>query len=270
MSSVPSRSIYPRRYLAVLFFCLAVVGFLSAAPARADLKDGIDAFEREDYTTAARELRPYAERGIAMVQFLLGGLYMYGNGVPLDYDEARKWLLLAAHNNLKEAQLALGYMHFDGLGVVQDYNEAERWSRKSAEQGYALAQSLMGRIYFNAFGVPEDFEQAAYWYGLAAEQGDYEGQFFFGLSHWGGVGVRRDLITAYKWMSLAADHESEQAQEEIESYAEEMTSDEIAEADRLAEVWRVEHYNSKYVFRQALSSGFPRALRELREMNIDE
>ena len=42
-----------------------VVGFLFvlAAPARADLQAGLDAYERGDYDTALKEWRPLAEQG---------------------------------------------------------------------------------------------------------------------------------------------------------------------------------------------------------------
>ena len=81
-----------RRRCLFMAFCLCFVinELLIPAPVRADLMDGINASEREDYETAACEFRPYAERGITMVQYMLGVLYMYGKGVPQDYVEAEK------------------------------------------------------------------------------------------------------------------------------------------------------------------------------------
>ena len=259
-----------RRFVTAFCICLFVCALLATAPARADLKDGIDAFEREDYETAAREMRPFAERGITMVQYLVGALYMYGEGVPRDYDEARKWLQLAADKDLSEAQLGLGLLYFEGLGVEQDYREAEIWYRKSAEQGHALAQVALGQIYVRGLGTPQNYETAIYWYGLAAEQGDSGSQYILGLALWPGLGVERDRVLAYKWLILAADQALEEAQDKLVSYAEEMTSAETAEAEQLAEAWRAEHYSSENFWQRGFPSSFSRTLRELRELDIDE
>jgi TPR repeat protein len=270
MNLLPLPTIAKFRSATAFCLCLFVCGVLIISPARADLNDGIDAFEREDYETAAREMRPYAERGITMVEYLLGALYMYGEGVPKDYEEARKWLRLAADKELSEAQFALGYLYFEGLGVEQDYKKAEHWYRKSAEQGYVLAQVSMGELFFDGMGVSEDIEIAAYWYSLAASQGDVRSQYIIGLLTWGGVGGRQDQSLAYKWMILAADQGLEEAQDKLISYAEEMTSAEITKAERLADAWRAEHYSSENFWRRGFSSSFSRTLRELRELDIDE
>ena len=69
---------------------LAVVGALlfSAGSAWADFKDGSAAYLRGDYETAFREFPPYAEQGEADVQFIIGGMYDEGTGVPENDAEA--------------------------------------------------------------------------------------------------------------------------------------------------------------------------------------
>ena len=54
------------------------------------------AYQRGDYATAIRELRPLAEQGVAEGQFLLGVMYDKGLGVPQDYVQAHMWYNLAA------------------------------------------------------------------------------------------------------------------------------------------------------------------------------
>ncbi len=63
---------------------LALVVVLVAAPAWADFKTGMEAYERGAYATALKEWRPLAEQGDALAQGLLGLMYAKGQGVPPD------------------------------------------------------------------------------------------------------------------------------------------------------------------------------------------
>ncbi len=57
---------------------LALVVVLVAAPAWADLKAGVEAYQRGDYATALTEFRPLAQQGNAGAQFNLGQMYRKG------------------------------------------------------------------------------------------------------------------------------------------------------------------------------------------------
>ena len=126
------------------------------------------AYQRGDYATAIRELRPLAEQGDAEAQYNLGVIYDRGQGVTQDYAEAVKWYRKAAEQGDARAQGNLGVMYSTGRGVPQDYAEAAKWFRKAAEQGWADAQHNLGLMHGNGQGVPEDYVQAHMWYNLAA------------------------------------------------------------------------------------------------------
>jgi TPR repeat protein len=66
---------------------LTVFAILLTSLAHADFQDGLDAYDRGDYTTALKEWRPLAEEGDALVQYNLGTLYEMGQGVytPMKY-----------------------------------------------------------------------------------------------------------------------------------------------------------------------------------------
>ncbi len=53
------------------------------------------AYQRGDYSTSIRELRPLAEQGDADAQISLGLMYDIGQGVTQDYVKAQMWLNLA-------------------------------------------------------------------------------------------------------------------------------------------------------------------------------
>jgi TPR repeat protein len=107
----------------------------------------LQAYEREDYLTVLRLLRPLAVRGDTSAQFSLGVMYQYGQGVRRNDVEAVKWYRLAADQGKAEAQCYLGIMYSNGYGVPKNDAEAARWYRLSAEQGFARAQAYLGAMY---------------------------------------------------------------------------------------------------------------------------
>ena len=55
-----------------------------------DFQKGMSAYESGDYTTAFKEFAAFAEQGDATAQFIVGGMYETGQGVPQDYLQAVK------------------------------------------------------------------------------------------------------------------------------------------------------------------------------------
>ena len=76
----------------------------------ADFQAGVDAANRGDYENALAEFRALAEQGDVSARSVLGALYIKGQGVPQDYQEAVKWYRLAAEglmvSNEREKSLA--------------------------------------------------------------------------------------------------------------------------------------------------------------------
>jgi len=114
--------------------CVALVLSVSlAAPVAAGpFEDGIAAHNRGDYATALRLWRPLADQGHASAQFLLGGMYALGQGVPQDYAETVRWYRKAADQGDARAQSFLGVMYANGHGVRQDYVQAHKWCNLAA------------------------------------------------------------------------------------------------------------------------------------------
>ena len=142
---------------------------LTATASAADLQKGIDAYNAGDYATAFAEFNSLAEAGDAEAQFILGGMYTEGRGVPQDYEEAVKWTRLAAEAGHRSAQINLGLMYRYGKGVAQNYAEAVKWFRPAAEAGDANAQYNLGNTYWK--GAPHDLRSAYMWLNLAVAQG---------------------------------------------------------------------------------------------------
>ena len=73
--------------------------------------------------------RPLAEQGVSLAQNALGEMYMYGEGIAQDYNEAAKWFRLAADQGQRRAQFLLGVLYWSGDGVPHDFDAAVKWFR---------------------------------------------------------------------------------------------------------------------------------------------
>lgn len=144
--------------------------------------------------------------------------------------------LKAAEQGDAEAQYNLCKC-YDGKG---DYNEAVKWLRKAAEQGLAKAQHSLGFRYSQGIKVPQDYTEAAKWYLKAAQQGDAAGQHNMGVCFANGHGVPKDNVAAYSWFILSAAQGIDLAKSNIDDIVENMTNDEIEEAQDLCYQWLVQ------------------------------
>jgi hypothetical protein len=102
---------------------------------------------------------------------ILRNVYIKGQGVPQDYDEAARWYGLAAQQGDVKAQFNLGNVYFKGQGVPRDYTEAFKWYEISADRDHANAQNELGKMYLEGQGVVQNDHEAAKWIRKAAEQG---------------------------------------------------------------------------------------------------
>jgi TPR repeat protein len=155
---------------------LALLGVAKAG----ELEDSLAAAKRGDYATALQLVQPLAKRGDVAAQFMLGGMFDTGKGVPQDPVQAAFWYRKAADQGAPLAQFSLGMMYYTGEGIPQDYSQAAAWLRKAADQGNSDAEHALGVLYDSGKGVRKDSTQAALWYRKAAEQGDVEAQHSLG------------------------------------------------------------------------------------------
>jgi uncharacterized protein len=181
---------------------LAVLVLLS--PARAGLKEGLEAEAAKDYERVYREMRPLAEAGHPMAQGYLAWLYATGKVVPRDYGEAVKWYVRAANGGDRHAQSQLATHYLKGLGVATDYEAALKWYRLAAEQGDEDAYLGLADMYERGLGVQADPRVALRWIRRAAEADDPKAQYHLALRYWHGRNVERDNEEASSWFLKSA------------------------------------------------------------------
>lgn len=168
------------------------------------LRNAYAAYERKDYAEALRLDQPLAEQGNSLAEFMLGLLYMEGNGVPKDDARAFAWCRKSADQGYAPAEHAVGLLYSAGQGVAHNEAEAAAWFRKAAEQGVAGAQAELGGRYATGNGVPKDSAQAASWYRKAADAGNAKAQAGLGLLYYSGDGVQKDYAQAVAWYRKSA------------------------------------------------------------------
>ena len=138
--------------------------------------------------------------------------------------------------------LVLLFTSLTCFGFTTTPEEAEEY-RQAAERGEAWAQYNLGLMYDNGDGVPEDDTEAVKWYRKAAEQGLANAQYNLGVMYANGNGVPEDNVVAYMWLNLAAAQGHEDAKTNKGVVSEDMTKEQIAEAQKLSREWMANRQN---------------------------
>jgi TPR repeat protein len=140
---------------------------LAAAPALADVKAGVDAWSRGDFTAAVGAWQGPAAQGDPDAQFNLGQAYRLGRGVKADMAKAEELFGKAA---------AQGHIHAsDNYGLLL-FQRGERakalpFITAAADRGEPRAQYLLGIANFNGDNVPKDWVRAYALVSLAQQAG---------------------------------------------------------------------------------------------------
>jgi hypothetical protein len=134
----------------------AVIALAAASPALADVKAGVDAWERGEFDRAVAEWRDPAAKGDPDAQFNLGQAYKLGRGVPMDLKQAEAWYKKAADRG--HVQASDNY----GLVLFQDNRreEAMPYIRASSARGEPRAQYVLGTAMFNGDIAEKDWVRA--------------------------------------------------------------------------------------------------------------
>lgn len=163
------------------------------------------------------QLHSNASKGDPEAQYNLGLCYGYGEGVPVNLEKAKEWLLKADDQGHIGAKADLVFPPF----MCSSEEKKERWC-KLAQQGDLIAQYNLGFYYYcraypnpeysNFDPVPQDSEKAVVWFHKAADRGHVNAQFYLGTCLFYGRGISKNKEEAKKWLSNAARQGSEAAQ----------------------------------------------------------
>ncbi|WP_298397444.1 SPOR domain-containing protein [Sphingobium sp.] len=140
------------------FWAIAAVAALlgAAAPAIADVKAGVDAWQQGDYAKAIAEWRPLAQSGDSDAQFNMGQAYKLGRGVQPDLNIAMDWYRKAAQQGHLRAEDNLGLLMFQ----QGDRTGAMPYLQHASVRGEPRAQYIVGTALFNGDMIGKDWVRA--------------------------------------------------------------------------------------------------------------
>lgn len=190
-----------------------------------------------DYARAYRLYLAAAEQGDADSQYVVGGMLYKGMGVDAaDRRAGFKWLLQAAEQGKvsPESLNVIGGMYLRGELVPLNYLEAKKWLTLAADQGSMSAQNDLAYLLFNGLGGERDMKKALELYQKAALQGDLMAQANTGLMYATGQGTDRDKARGYAWYSLAASRGSAFATVNRNNLMIDMTWEELNQAQAIS------------------------------------
>jgi len=185
--------------LAQFLFCVLSVLLCSEICMAEDFDSAMRAYEKKEYATALTEFTAVAEQGNQEAQLIVGKMYMIGQGVEKDSEQAIQWFKAAAGQGNTDAQFFLGAMY---LLPQRDISEGLKWLKLSADRDLPDAQFLLGMAYLK------------------------------------GENFTHDLVQAYMWLELAAAHGGEFYQSQRNDAERQMTAEQIAQAKTLAAAWK--------------------------------
>jgi TPR repeat protein len=154
-------------------------GLVHAAPTET-LQDAQAAIEAGDKVRALGIYTMLAQEGNAKAEYNLGQMYISGDGVPQDVEEAQNWYRRSAEHGYSDAQYMLGSLHFRRIVALSSHD-----------------------LYFKGEIVPQDVPAAVKCYRHAAEQGNGDAQHHLGAIYVNGEGVEQDPVTGFMWLTLA-------------------------------------------------------------------
>ena len=180
---------------------------LAAFPvcALAGWDEGQAAYQRKDWATALRELKPLADGGHVGALSRLGHMTLHGHGVPRDEAAALRLLLGAAEGGDALAQNTVGGLYFAGRGTPRDVANALLWFGRAADQGQPNALNNLGQLYLFGNGVAKDEAKAVDLLRRAADRNISAAWEALGIAYWDGRGTAADRAEATRWFRKAAE-----------------------------------------------------------------
>jgi TPR repeat protein len=201
-----------------------------------------------DYTAAMEKWRLASTFSFSgQAETAIGKLYLYGEGVEKDEEEATKWFIRAADNYDWEGTYYLGMQYKLGVGAPLDYEKAAHYLGMAAIGGYGAAQFYLGTMSLYGQGIAEDPRRGMKLVTKAVANGDH--QVRYGLRAFFLLGVWRadsesdlhDPVEAYKWLLLAATGGDKEADDLLTKFDKVLTKDATTEANTRAVTWMKEN-----------------------------
>lgn len=244
------------------------------ALARADVKEGLTALDKQDYSKAAEHFAKAFEAGDGNGAFYLGRmfelgigsqanpqaaielykkgadkaspaarnrlgmLYLEGSGVLQDYEEGAKLVCQAAETSDANGQFNCALVTMEGRGVPKDPAKAAAMLQAAVAQNHIGAKNILAQAYLTGQGVERDLKKAMELFQQTAAVGNPVGLFSLGQAYALGVGLDKDLVKAHAYFNLAAARQHPEALQARPLIEQQLKPEQVQEAQRFARAWR--------------------------------
>ncbi|WP_353226576.1 SPOR domain-containing protein [Novosphingobium sp.] len=132
--------------------CIGALMAVTAVPAMAQVKEGVDAWTRGDYDAAVGQWQGPAAKGDSDAMFNMGQAYKLGRGVPKDLAKAEDFYARAAKKGHIRAADNYGILLFQ----TNRQSDAMPWLNAAADRGEPRAMYILGIASYNGDYAPKD------------------------------------------------------------------------------------------------------------------
>lgn len=165
---------------------------------------GLALYNQKSYAEAYFYLHQAAHQDHPQAKFLLGIMYLYGEGVPQSCAQAYQYLAESALEGNADAQYGLGQSFFSPEEEdLQKLEQAAFWFEKASDQNHPGAKYYLGWMYEQGRGVEQNDSMAFLYYKEASDLGDLDARVNLGSLYQQGRGIALDLNKARKCFETA-------------------------------------------------------------------
>ncbi len=143
-----------------------------------------------------------ARNGSSEGAYEIARAYMHGDGVPNDLNQSISWLKVS---KVPEAQHLLGAIFEEGVAGQKNYSKAWDAFKESASANYAPAEASLGEMCYLGLGMHKNFLQAKKWFEDAVSSGDAKAYFYLSKMYEKGDGVEKNEQRSASYMSRYKD-----------------------------------------------------------------
>lgn len=159
----------------------------------------------DEWDHALSLLLPYAQKGDAEAQALVGEYFSYDKNPRHDYKQAFEWFTKADKKGNGEAAWGIAQMYITGNFVSKDLNAAKKYIMKSIDARYWEACNFYAEMFKDGnsyLGCEKSLEKAAQWYEYAGDAGNEESYYDAALINYNEIQnfkeAKRILLKAFK------------------------------------------------------------------------
>jgi len=136
----------------------------------------------------------------------LGQRYLYGQGIPQDFNEAFYYFDLGSRMNDSMCIYYLGEMYLNGWGVEKNYSEAFRLFSHAMTLNNHKAWNSLGFMYYYGLGVEKNLKRAYDYFKISFSKGEESDAYYnmVTLLTEGNDKIEVDFPNAYKYANFIA------------------------------------------------------------------